>query len=73
MAEPKITLAQYKELRELEGEMGAHLDILAENFGNIHKNIQTFEKSFKIIQITYKKFSDISEEIRKTTGIVDWN
>ena len=72
MAEPKITLEQYKKLRELEGEMGVHLDIMAENFDNIQKNIE-LEKSFKIIQNAYKKFSDISEEIRKTTGIDDWD
>jgi len=59
MAEPKITLEQYKKLRELEGEMGVNLNSIAE--------------SFKIIQIAYKKFSDISEEIRKTTGIDEWD
>lgn len=72
MVEPKITFEQFKKLRKLEGEMGAHLATMAENFDNIHENIKTFEKSFKIVQFDYKKISDIFEEIRKTTGIDDW-
>ena len=71
--EPKITLEQFKELRKIEGEMGAQLDTLSETRDEIIEKIQTFEKSLKIIQLDYKKMSDILEEVRKTTGLTSFD
>ena len=69
MTEPKITLDQFKELRKLEGEIGAHLDTFTENMENFENLQNTLQKSLKIVQTDYKKIGDILEEIRETTGI----
>ena len=67
--EPKITLDQFKKLRKLEGEIGAHLDTLTEKMENTKEGLGAMEKSLKKVQTDYKKVSDILEEIRETTGI----
>ena len=69
MAEPKITLDQFKTLRKLEGEIGAHLDTLTENMENFENLQSTLQKSLKIVQTDYKKIGDILEKVRETTGI----
>lgn len=67
--EPKITLDQFKDLRKLEGEIGAHLDTLTENMENFENLQSTLQKSLKIVQTDYKKIGDILEKVRETTGI----
>lgn len=67
--EPKITLDQFKALRKLEGEIGAHLDTLTENMENFENLQSTLQKSLKIVQTDYKKIGDILEQVRETTGI----
>jgi len=67
--EPKITLDQFKELRKLEGEIGAHLDTLTESMESTTESLGAMQKSFKIVQTDYKKIGDILEKVRKTTGI----
>ena len=66
--EPKITLDQFKELRKLEGEIGAHLDTLIENMENVDNLHTALKNSLKIVQTDYKKVSDVLEKVRETTG-----
>jgi len=69
MSEPKITLDQFKALRKLEGEIGVHIDTLTESMENTTESLGDMQKSFKIVQIDYKKIGDILEKVRETTGI----
>ena len=59
-----IMLEEVKETKEFEG----HLETLTEIKKNITAYIQTFEKSYKTLQVEQEKMSDIFEDVRKKTG-----